>query len=174
VARVRYLDRDDVQFVAHRIATSLFSDYPDPLPPFQLGDRGELLDSALGLVRPPYYHSIYHKAGALVRSLTKNHPLVDGNKRIGMSATLIFLLWNERVLVASNDKMVGFALEVAKSSPAIAWEFAADWLRARSVPLKEAEATLRTMRRTLPPSGETTKGSTKGWNSTGAPWKRSA
>ena len=147
---LRYLDKDDIQFAAHRIAASLFAGYSDPLPAFQLRDRGELLESALGLVRQPYYRTLYQKAGALVRSLIKNHPLVDGNKRIGMSATFVFLLWNERVLVASNDEMVAFALEVAQSSPAMSWEQAAEWLTRRCIRLKEGRATLSSVRRNLP------------------------
>ena len=55
-----------------------------------------LLDSALH--RPATmlwghdaYATIDEKAAALLDSLVRNHPLVDGNKRLGWLATLVFL-----------------------------------------------------------------------------------
>ena len=149
MSRLLYLEREDVESIAHRLAAELFRGYADPLPAFRLRDKGELLESALGL-RQGYYPTLYAKAGALLRSLIKNHPLIDGNKRTGMAATFIFLLFNERVLVASNDEMVRFALEVANSRPAMPWQDVADWLRRRAVRLVEPEATLRSMKRRLP------------------------
>ena len=37
------------------------------------------------------YTTIDEKAAALLDSLVRNHPLVDGNKRLGWLATLVFL-----------------------------------------------------------------------------------
>jgi prophage maintenance system killer protein len=83
-----YLDRHDIESIVHTLAANLFSNYDDPLPPFQLfgglREGGALLESALALPRQPYYRRLHDKAGALLRSLIKNHPLVDGNKRIGL------------------------------------------------------------------------------------------
>lgn len=143
--RLFYLNRHDVESVAHKLAAKLFTNYEDPLPPFQLfgglREGGALLESALALPRQPYYRTLFDKAGVLLRSLIKNHPLVDGNKRIGMTAAFVFLVLNNHVLVASNQEMVRFALEVAASEPDMAWEEVAAWVRARSVRITTSEET---------------------------------
>ena len=151
MARLRYLDRDQVEFIAHRLAAKLFTNYGDPLPAFQLfggvREGGALLESALALPRQPYYRTLHDKAGAQLRSLIKNHPLVDGNKRVGMTATFVFLLANDQILVASNKEMVQFALQIAASEPDMSWQEISKWLRARSVRLMDdpAEMAIRTL-----------------------------
>lgn len=40
------------------------------------------------------YPTLAEKAAALLHSLVRNHPLVDGNKRLGWSATRAFCLLN--------------------------------------------------------------------------------
>ncbi len=150
MARLIYLDRSDVEFITHRLAAELFRNYPDPLPAFQLRDDGTLLESALGIIRQPYYRTLYDKAGALLRSMIKNHPLVDGNKRVGISTTFDFLLLNERVLVASNEEMVRFALEIARSEPDRSWQEIGAWLKQRTVRMTTPDETARRMMLRLP------------------------
>ena len=96
MARLWYPTRQDVEEQAYALAAELFDEYDSSLPAFALfgGERegGALLDSALALPRQTYgtrplYRTICDKAGALLRSLIKNHPLVDGNKRVGMATT---------------------------------------------------------------------------------------
>lgn len=67
-------------------------------PDVQVADRG-LLASAL--IRPSMsvfgedaYASIERKAAALLESLARNHTLVDGNKRLAWTATVVFLRIN--------------------------------------------------------------------------------
>lgn len=134
--RLTYLDRVAVEQIAHKLAAQLFTGYGSPLPDFQLlGDEGaSALESALGLPRQPYYRTVYDKAGVLLRSLIKNHPLVDGNKRVGMTAAVVFLLINRKILVASNEEMVEFALRIAAESPGLHWKEISAWLRQRTIP----------------------------------------
>jgi len=40
------------------------------------------------------YPGLAEKAAALMHSLARNHPLVDGNKRLAWAATRVFLLLN--------------------------------------------------------------------------------
>jgi death-on-curing protein len=150
VARLTYLDRQDVEFIVHRLAAELFRGYSDPLPAFQLRDDGTLLESALGIIRQPYYRTLFDKAGALLRSMIKNHPLVDGNKRVGISTAFDFLLLNQQVLVASNEEMVRFALEVARSEPDRPWQEIGAWLKQRTVRLTTPDETARRMMLVLP------------------------
>ena len=56
---------------------------------------------------------------------------MDGNKRIGLATTFMFLALNGRVLIASNDDMVDFAQELAGTQ--MKWRTVARWLRAHSV-----------------------------------------
>jgi len=131
--RLWYPDRFDVEIVAHGLAARLFPGYGSPLPASSfLRSRihdNPLLESALGLPRQPYYKTIYDKAGALLRSMVKNHPFVDGNKRLGMTTTFIFMTVNRYVFVPSNDEMITFALRLAESEPDMPWQEVAKWVR---------------------------------------------
>ena len=73
---------------------------------FLIADVG-LLDSAL--MRPQTsafgedaYPSLRTKTAALMHSLARNHPLVDGNKRMAWAATKLFLRFNDVALRAPS------------------------------------------------------------------------
>ncbi len=85
----------------------------------------------MGLTEQPYYRGVFENAGALLRSMVKNHPFVDGNKRLGLTATFVFLAMNGRILVASNDELVEFARELAGTQ--MKWRTVARWLRSHTV-----------------------------------------
>ncbi|MHB1516994.1 MAG: type II toxin-antitoxin system death-on-curing family toxin [Acidimicrobiales bacterium] len=105
---IEYIDVEDL--VA--LATKLFG---DPPPVRDLG----LLGSAA--VRPAAsafgadaYPDIWLKAAALLQSLVKNHPLVDGNKRLGWLATAVFLQLNGvGATRASNEDVYDLVMDVA-------------------------------------------------------------
>jgi len=82
------------------------------------------------------YPDIVGKAAALMESLIRNHPFIDGNKRTGVTAAGLFLLQNGRRLLASNADLVEVALGIARSQ----WTFAEieDWLREHVQPVDEA------------------------------------
>lgn len=143
--RLWYPVREDVEGLAYELARELFDDYDSSLPGFALlgGERGGggLLESALALPRQTYggralYPRIHHKAGVLLRSFIKNHPLVDGNKRMAMATTTLFLLMNGYLLLPPAGDMVRFALELAGRKPTMPWEEAADWVRTHAVNLR--------------------------------------
>lgn len=60
------------------------------------------------------YPSIYEKAAVYARSLIKNHPFLDGNKRTGMSSAIIFLEDNDKHCLAKKGEIELFAIEIAK------------------------------------------------------------
>ena len=77
-----------------------------------------LLDSALHrptatLWRRDAYATIDEKAAALLDSLVRNHPLVDGNKRLGWLATLVFLDINGHWIEAPDDDAYQLVMAVA-------------------------------------------------------------
>ncbi len=59
------------------------------------------------------YASIHEKAAVLLESLTRNHPLIDGNKRLGWLATFVFLGLNALDLDAPDDEAYDLVIGVA-------------------------------------------------------------
>ena len=124
-----------------------------------------VLASALALPRQPYYRTIHDKAGALLRSLIKNHPYRDGNKRMGMAVTAVFLMMNGHFLVPSSDEMLEYALAVARSEPDLSWQDIATWVRAHTYPLKkDPSATRAQIIETMPGAEDVRKQLLKRWN----------
>lgn len=70
------------------------------------------------------YPTVHQKAAALLHSLVQNHPLVDGNKRLGLAATIVFYAVNGWRFEATNDEAYDLIIEIASSRldevPAIA------------------------------------------------------
>ncbi|MFD5065681.1 type II toxin-antitoxin system death-on-curing family toxin [Streptomyces sp. NPDC058394] len=66
------------------------------------------------------YPTIFEKAAALLHSVASNHSLVDGNKRTGWAAALVFLDINSYSLVdpLDEDTAEEFVLAVAQSTMA--------------------------------------------------------
>jgi len=103
-----FLDLADVLYVAERTLGE----------PAQVRDVG-LLESAL--VRPQAtaygrdaYSTIHDKAAALVHSLTRNHSLVDGNKRLALAGLIAFYGVNGLRLTLSNDDAYLLIVDIAE------------------------------------------------------------
>ncbi len=80
----------------------------------------ELLKSAIGMPSATYggqflHTDIYEIAAAYLFHLVKNHPFVDGNKRVGAVAALVFLALNGFDFDASEDDFAEMVLSVARS-----------------------------------------------------------
>ena len=80
-------------------------------------DEG-LLDSALNAPFQTFgeedvYPSLQQKAARLCFGLVKNHPFVDGNKRIGAHAMLVFLALNGVELQHSQTELSDVILRLA-------------------------------------------------------------
>lgn len=54
------------------------------------------------------------QAAALMHSLARNHPLVDGNKHLAWSAARVFLLMNDMDLAYDIDEAEQVVLSVAR------------------------------------------------------------
>jgi death-on-curing protein len=84
-----------------------------------LGIRdAKLLDSALAMPRATFdgeflHATIFEKAAAYLFHLVKNHPFVDGNKRLGLATALVFLRLNGIHIRATDDELVELVLGVA-------------------------------------------------------------
>lgn len=82
-----------------------------------LRDEG-LLDSAVNLPLQTFggqelYPTILEKAARLGYGLIHNHPFVDGNKRIGTHAMLVFLDINNVVVTYEDEDLIATILRVA-------------------------------------------------------------
>ena len=80
-------------------------------------DEG-LLDSALAAPFQSFeghtpYPSLQQKAARLGYGLVKDHPFVDGNKRIGAHAMLVFLALNGVVLDYTQEELADAFLNLA-------------------------------------------------------------
>jgi len=76
------------------------------------------------------YPDLFTKAAALMDSLINNHPFVDGNKRVGITAAGLFLLINGWQLSTSPQELETITLQVALEGMEIA--VLADWLNKNS------------------------------------------
>jgi death on curing protein len=77
-----------------------------------------LLDSAChrpqaGLFGQEAYPTLSGKAAALMHSLACNHALVDGNKRLALLATVVFLRVNGHRLDLTDDEAFDLTMSVA-------------------------------------------------------------
>lgn len=107
MSEVIYLDLDDLMAAA------------EPA----LGRRPEVRDYGLlesALARPQAsvfgedaYPSIHQKAAALLHSLITHHALVDGNKRLGTFAMLLFYAMNDYGVTASDDELFDLVIAIA-------------------------------------------------------------
>ena len=101
-----HLDLDDLLHVARRT-----------LGDAEVRDIG-LLESAAARPRSTAfgedaYPSVHDKAAALLHSVARNHPLVDGNKRLSLASTIAFYGLNGMRLTLSNDEAYEFVMAIA-------------------------------------------------------------
>jgi death-on-curing protein len=75
------------------------------------------------------YPSFEEMAAALMHSLARNHPLVDGNKRLAWSATRAFFLLNGRDIEYTVDDAEQLVLCVARGELDVSE--IAEWFRQR-------------------------------------------
>lgn len=76
---------------------------------------------------------MFSMAAAYLIHIVQNHPFLDGNKRTGAAAAIIFLAMNDLQLEADEDGLVELTLAVANSTrgkPEIA-----EFFRLRSRPM---------------------------------------
>ena len=73
------------------------------------------------------YPTLAEKANALCFSLCRNHPFIDGNKRVAHAAMSIFLNLNGMVIDATVDEQERIMLELA--SGALSREELLEWLQ---------------------------------------------
>src|SRR4051812_8414951 len=71
------------------------------------------------------YPETVDKAAALMHSLVSNHPFVDGNKRVGAFAAVLFLSVNGLEILCTPDELTLVTMAVARGE--VAAEALAIW-----------------------------------------------
>ena len=76
------------------------------------------LESALAMPTAGFgdellHTTIYEQAGAYLFHLCKNHPFLDGNKRVSLAVTLASLALNEIWIDATEDELVDLVIGTA-------------------------------------------------------------
>jgi len=94
----------------------------EPIPNFDTRYPGRL-ESCLETPRQvfggqPLYPTLIDQAAILFYLLNKDHPFVNGNKRIALTALLVFLFLNGKWITALQDELYEFAIGVASSAAA--------------------------------------------------------
>jgi len=89
--------------------------------PVSVRDDG-LLEAALArpqasVAGQDAYPTLDHKAAAPLHSQARNHPLVDGNKRLALAGLIAFSGMNGRRLTPTNDNAHVLVMAVATNSP---------------------------------------------------------
>jgi death-on-curing protein len=62
----------------------------------------------------PLHKDLFEMAAAYLYHIVQNHPFVDGNKRTGAAAAVIFLAMNDVDIEADEDGLVEVTLAVAR------------------------------------------------------------
>jgi death on curing protein len=80
-----------------------------------------LLESAIATpaasCRGEFLHgSLHEMAAAYLFHLIKNHPFIDGNKRVALISTIVFLGFNDLALTAEPDALTSLVIGVADGS----------------------------------------------------------
>ncbi|MBI3335033.1 MAG: type II toxin-antitoxin system death-on-curing family toxin [Candidatus Portnoybacteria bacterium] len=117
--KVVSLSITEVEYIAYRLAKK-FMEWDEPIPSF--GSRfPNILESCLALpfgrfAGKTLYKGLAAKAAILFYLMIKNHPFENGNKRIAVTALLIFLYKNSKWLQVDNQELYNFAKWIAESN----------------------------------------------------------
>jgi death-on-curing protein len=59
------------------------------------------------------YPDVVEKAAALIESILTNHPFIDGNKRTGYVLMRLYLIENDKDVLASQEEKYEFVMNIA-------------------------------------------------------------
>jgi death-on-curing protein len=125
---VKYLTIQQILFIHYRVTEEAGGSH---------GIRDTaLLESAIHRISSTFdqkdlYPDVFLKAAALMQSLIKNHPFIDGNKRTAITSASIFLSLNGRHLTADNKELELFTMKAASGKADLG--AMAKWFKKKSV-----------------------------------------
>jgi len=108
----------EVEYIAFKLARGKFS-FDEPIPDFSTRFPNAL-ESCLAVPFQRFsgkslYPTLVSKAAMLFYLLIKNHPFLNGNKRIAMTTLFVFLYRNGKWLRVDTQELYNFTVWVAQS-----------------------------------------------------------
>jgi len=108
----------EVEYIAFKLARKKFS-FDEPIPDFS-SRFPHILESCLAVPFQRFsgkslYPTLVSKAAMLFYLLIKNHPFLNGNKRIAMTTLFVFLYRNRKWLRVDTQELYNFTVWVAQS-----------------------------------------------------------
>lgn len=119
---IRKVSLDQVERVAYQIAKK-FMEWDEPIPDFSQRDQGKLESSLsepfMTFDGKDLHKGFYRKGAILFYLMNKNHPFINGNKRMAIATLVLFLYINNKWIRVSNERFYYLALDVVNSDPKI-------------------------------------------------------
>ncbi|MDP3013609.1 MAG: type II toxin-antitoxin system death-on-curing family toxin [Candidatus Subteraquimicrobiales bacterium] len=119
-------------------------EWNEPIPDFSTRYPG-ILESCVANAFQTYgkkelYPTLLDKAAMIFYQMIKNHPFVNGNKRVAVTTLLTFLFLNNKWMEVTNEQLYNLAVFVAESQPKLKKSvvlFIKDFIRQSLVPFEE-------------------------------------
>ena len=117
---MRPIKVSEVERIAHTLARK-YLEWDEPIPDFETRYPGKL-ESCLATVFQTFggkdlYPTLIDKAAMLFYLMIKNHPFLNGNKRMALTTLVVFLGMNNKWLTVQNESFYQTSIEVAESNP---------------------------------------------------------
>ena len=116
VNNVVYLTIDDFETIVNQLREAQ-EEFSEDMPPFDTR-YAERLESIVNQIQGNYfgvelYPSLEEKAARLFYLINKNHPFLNGNKRIAVMALFVFLSLNREELYFDEETINNELFEIA-------------------------------------------------------------
>lgn len=118
---VVYLSIDDFEIIVNQLREAK-EEFSEDMPPFEtrFSDR---LESIINQIQSDYfgielYPSLEEKASMLFYLINKNHPFLNGNKRVAVMALFVFLSLNREEIYFDEETINNELFEIAKITAA--------------------------------------------------------
>ncbi len=110
----------EVDEIAHRMARAHL-DWGKPIPDFETRYPGKLESCLIQALQTYSKRDIdpspIDKAAIMFCLMIKNHPFLNGNKRMTVTSVITFLLLNQKWLKVKNEQLYNLSVWVASSDP---------------------------------------------------------
>lgn len=116
---INYLSSFDLEAI-YKVSYRRFIEIEEPIPPFKHINKAQLIHletlPKTSFFGKEQYPTLESKAAIIFYKINKGHIFPNGNKRLSVYITLVFLMINNKFLNVSQDEMTSKALEIATSS----------------------------------------------------------
>jgi len=115
---MKKINLSEIEYVSFSLAREHLS-FKEPIPDFSTRFPN-ILESCLLIPFQKFqdkdaYKGLLGKTAILFYLMIKNHPFLNGNKRIAVTTLFVFLYKNKKWLKVDNQELYNFAIWVAQS-----------------------------------------------------------